>query len=106
MSMNHPTTIRRPNEGRRIGIVGDVYRFPVTVEETDGKYATFEAIVPPGNGPPPHIRAERRNASMSSKGRSWIRLGTLPFLGNVTRELSRSLICWVQEIGGMSIRRS
>ena len=27
MTMNNPATIRKPGEGRRIGIVGDVYRF-------------------------------------------------------------------------------
>lgn len=52
-----PAAIRKPGEGRRIGIVGDVYRFLATGEETDGKYATFEAIVPPGSGPPPHIHS-------------------------------------------------
>ncbi len=45
--MTHPATIRKPGEGRRIGIVGDVYRFLATGDETDGKYATFEAIAPP-----------------------------------------------------------
>ena len=48
--MKHPATMRKPGEGKRIGIVGDVYRFLATGEETDGKYATFEAIVPPGSG--------------------------------------------------------
>lgn len=40
--MNHLATVRKPNEGRRIGIVGDLYRFLATGEETDGKYAVFE----------------------------------------------------------------
>jgi len=26
-TMHHPPTIRKPTEGRRIGIVGDLYRF-------------------------------------------------------------------------------
>lgn len=47
-NQNHPATIRKASEGRRIGIVGDVYRFLATGEDTDGKYATFEATVPPG----------------------------------------------------------
>ncbi len=41
-------------EGRPIAVVGDVYRLLATSEETDGKYALIEAIVPPGGGPPPH----------------------------------------------------
>jgi mannose-6-phosphate isomerase-like protein (cupin superfamily) len=43
MTMTRPSTIR------------NVYRFLATCDETDGKYATFEAIVPPGSGLPPHI---------------------------------------------------
>ena len=47
--------IKDPSEGRVIGVVGDVYRFLATGDETDGRYATFEATVLPGGGPPPHI---------------------------------------------------
>ena len=39
---------------RVIGVVGDVYRFLATGQDTDGMYAMWEAIVPPGGGPPPH----------------------------------------------------
>ena len=35
-------------------MIGDKYRFLVTGTETDGKYACWEAIVPPGGGPPMH----------------------------------------------------
>ncbi len=38
MTEPNPVTIRRPTEGRTIGIVGDIYRFLVTGEETDGRY--------------------------------------------------------------------
>lgn len=53
--MKHSAIMLKPGEGRRIGIVGDVYRFLATGEQTDGKYVTFEAIEPPGSGPPPHF---------------------------------------------------
>jgi quercetin dioxygenase-like cupin family protein len=49
--------IRRPAEGRTIAVVGDVYRFLATGDDTSGKYALFEAIVPPGGGPPPHVHS-------------------------------------------------
>jgi quercetin dioxygenase-like cupin family protein len=49
--------IRNPGEGRTIAVVGDVYRFLATGEDTDGKYALWEAIVPPGGGPPPHVHS-------------------------------------------------
>ena len=50
-------TIRKPGEGRTITLVGDVYRFLATGEDTNGKYALFDAIVPPGGGPPPHVHS-------------------------------------------------
>jgi quercetin dioxygenase-like cupin family protein len=50
-------TILKSTEGRTIAVVGDVYRFLATGEDTDGKYALFEAIVPPGGGPPPHVHS-------------------------------------------------
>jgi mannose-6-phosphate isomerase-like protein (cupin superfamily) len=54
--MSQPV-IRVPGRGRTIAIVGDVYRFLATGEETDGKYALFEALVGPGGGPPPHVHS-------------------------------------------------
>jgi len=50
-------TIRTPGEGRTIAVVGDVYRFLATGEDTNGKYALWEAVVPPGGGPPPHVHS-------------------------------------------------
>ena len=50
-------TIRKAGEGRTIAVVGDVYRFLATGDDTNGKYALFEAIVPPGGGPPPHVHS-------------------------------------------------
>ena len=50
-------TLNRPFQGRTLAVVGDVYRFLVTGEETSGKYAMWEAIVPPGGGPPPHVHS-------------------------------------------------
>jgi quercetin dioxygenase-like cupin family protein len=53
--MTNLPVLRRPNEGRIIAVVGDVYRFLATGEDTNGKYALIEALVPPGGGPPPHV---------------------------------------------------
>lgn len=44
--------LKYPGEGRTIAVVGDVYRFLATGEETNGQYALLEAIGPPGGGPP------------------------------------------------------
>lgn len=55
--MSNKPTINTPPQGRTIGVVGDVYRFLATGEDTNGKYAMWEAIVPPGGGPPPHVHS-------------------------------------------------
>jgi len=55
--MTHQATINTPPQGRTIAVVGDVYRFLATGEETNGQYAIWEALVPPGGGPPPHIHS-------------------------------------------------
>lgn len=73
--MNRQATIRKPNEGRRIGIVGDVYRFLATGEDTNGKFATFEAIVPPGSGPPPHIHSREEESFLVLEGEMTFQLG-------------------------------
>jgi hypothetical protein len=53
--MSSSATIRSADEGPTIGVVGDTYRFLATGDETEGRYATWEATVPSGSGPPPHI---------------------------------------------------
>src|SRR2546421_5506072 len=49
--------VNKPGQGRTIAVVGDVYRFLATGEETAGRYALWEAIVTPGGGPPPHVHS-------------------------------------------------
>jgi mannose-6-phosphate isomerase-like protein (cupin superfamily) len=44
-----------PDDGKAYGVVGHKYRLLATGEQTGGEYAVFEAIVPPGEGPPPHL---------------------------------------------------
>jgi quercetin dioxygenase-like cupin family protein len=55
--MSRNPVINTPPQGRTIAVVGDVYRFLATGEDTNGKYALFEALVPPGGGPPPHVHS-------------------------------------------------
>src|SRR6516162_9681346 len=50
-------TIRKPSEGRTVAVVGDVYRFLAIGEDTNGRYALWEAVVSPGGGPPPHVHS-------------------------------------------------
>ncbi len=55
--MSRIPTINTPPQGRTIAVVGDVYRFRATGDDTNGKYALWEALVPPGGGPPPHVHS-------------------------------------------------
>jgi quercetin dioxygenase-like cupin family protein len=57
MTVSRKPTIRMDPQGRTIAVVGDVYRFLATGDETEGAYALFEAHVPPGGGPPPHVHS-------------------------------------------------
>ena len=57
MSNLSTPVIRQPAQGRTVAVVGDVYRFLATGEDTNGKYALWEAIVTPGGGPSPHVHS-------------------------------------------------
>ena len=102
MTMTHPATIRKPSEGRRIGVVGDVYRFLATGEETDGKYASFEAIVPPGSGPPPHTHSREEESFLVLEGEITFQLGNDRFVASEGTFLNMpvgSLHCFKNESG-------
>jgi quercetin dioxygenase-like cupin family protein len=67
--------MRKPGEGRTIAVVGDVYRFLVTGEDTNGKYAQWEAIVPPGGGPPPHVHSREEEGFYVLEGEITFTIG-------------------------------
>ena len=73
--MNHPPIIRKPCQGRTIAVVGDVYRFLATGEETGQRYATWEAIVPPSGGPPPHIHNREEESFYILEGEITLTVG-------------------------------
>lgn len=78
--MQHPAVVRKPGEGRRIGVVGDVYRFLATGEETGGSYAAVEALVPPGGGPPPHVHSREEESFLVLEGEMTFQLGEERFV--------------------------
>ncbi len=61
-------TVRTSDTGRTIAVVGDIYRFLATSQDTDGKYAMWEAIVPPGSGPPPHVHSREEEGFLVLEG--------------------------------------
>ena len=72
--MTH-AVIRKPGEGRTVAVVGDVYRFLATGEETGGKYAMLEAIVSPGGGPPPHVHSREDEGFYILEGEITFQIG-------------------------------
>jgi quercetin dioxygenase-like cupin family protein len=75
MNMTHPPVLRQTTEGRTIAVVGDVYRFLATGEDTNGKYAMWEAIVPPGGGPPPHVHSREEEGFYILEGEITVHVG-------------------------------
>src|SRR3954453_23725165 len=57
MSNRSKPVIRKPAEGGTVAVVGDVYPFLATGDDTNGKCALFEALVGRGGGPPPHVHS-------------------------------------------------
>jgi quercetin dioxygenase-like cupin family protein len=75
MSMQTKPIVRTSREGRTIAVVGDVYRFLATGDETNGKYAIWEAIVPPGGGPPPHVHSREEEGFYILEGEITFQIG-------------------------------
>lgn len=75
MTMTHPPILRPPTEGRTIAVVGDIYRFLASGEETNGTYALFDALVPPGGGPPPHIHSREEEGFYILEGEITFQVG-------------------------------
>jgi len=67
--------ITKPSQGRTVAVVGDVYRFLATGEDTNGKYALCEAIVPPGGGPPPHVHSREEEGFYVLEGEITFTIG-------------------------------
>lgn len=75
MSETRAPTLRRHHEGRVIGVVGDLYRFLAVGDDTDGRYAMWEATVPPGGGPPPHVHSREEESFYVLEGEIVFQIG-------------------------------
>jgi mannose-6-phosphate isomerase-like protein (cupin superfamily) len=74
LNMTRPT-LRSSNQGRTVAVVGDVYRFLATGEDTNGRYALCEAIVTPGGGPPPHVHSREEEGFYVLEGEIVFQIG-------------------------------
>ncbi len=56
-------------KNKSVAVVGSVYKYLATGEDTGGAYSLFEALVPPRDpGPPPHIHRNEDEAFYVIKG--------------------------------------
>jgi quercetin dioxygenase-like cupin family protein len=78
--MTNKSVLRKPGEGRTIAVVGDVYRFLATGEDTNGKYAMWEALVPPGGGPPPHVHSGEEESFYILEGEITFTIDSKPLI--------------------------
>ncbi len=67
--------VTMPSEGRTVAVVGDVYRFMATGDDTNGKYALWEATVHPGGGPPPHVHSREEEGFYVVEGEITFQVG-------------------------------
>ena len=51
-----------PGEGQAVWVAGDTYTFKAVSRDTDGRLFAWEAEIPPGAGPPPHIHLDQFEA--------------------------------------------
>ena len=77
----------KAGEGRSVWVVGDLYTFLATGEDTNGAYALIHALVPPGSGPPPHIHRREDEAFFILEGQVAIHVDG--------RDLSATAGAWV-----------
>ncbi len=82
MTTSNQPTLRRPTEGRTIAVVGDVYRFLAVSDDTNGKYAIWEAIVLPGGGPPPHVHSREEEGFYILEGEISFLIGERRFVAS------------------------
>jgi mannose-6-phosphate isomerase-like protein (cupin superfamily) len=68
--------IQQPGAGRTVAVVGDVYRFLATGDDTNGRYALWEAIVPPGGGPPLHVHSREEEGFFILEGEITFQVGS------------------------------
>src|SRR4051794_29439636 len=103
------TGVLAAGEGRSIWVTGDRYTIKCSDRDTNGAYALMEAIVPPGNGPPPHIHSREDEAfyvlegdlqfhadgsSFTAASGAWVTLarGSLHYFRNIGSKPARMLI--------------
>jgi quercetin dioxygenase-like cupin family protein len=54
--------VRDPAAGAKLNVLGVTHIYKATAAETGGSFSLWEAVVPPGEGPPPHTHTREDEA--------------------------------------------
>lgn len=54
--------IREPSAGTTLNVLGVTHIYKAAAAETQGSFSLWEALVPPGAGPPPHTHTREDEA--------------------------------------------
>ncbi len=54
--------IREPGAGATLNVLGVTHTYKATAAETGGSLSLWEAVIPPGEGPPPHTHTREDEA--------------------------------------------
>jgi quercetin dioxygenase-like cupin family protein len=71
--MKDKVIVVEPGKGEQFTAAGDIYTIKVAADQTDGRYALIEALVPPQSGPPPHLHTREIEAF-------WVLEGQITFM--------------------------
>lgn len=72
---SHRPVIRSPLQCRVVLLAGDVNRFLSTGSDTDGAFAQWEVVVPPGGGSQAHVHTREVEAVLVLDGQIAIEIG-------------------------------
>ena len=61
-------SIKNPDEGEYLGVMGNNYRIVVSGKDTNGEFAVMDMIVPPECGPAPHAHSDIRETFFVTEG--------------------------------------
>lgn len=73
--MHDTTRILAPDAGPVYAVAGDSYRILARGEDTNGAFALFDALIPPGGGPPPHTHSREDESFYVVQGAIAFQLG-------------------------------
>src|SRR5690349_6106423 len=62
-------TLLHAGQGKSFWVLGDLYTFKVTGEETNGAFTIVDQIIQPQGGPPPHVHQREDEAFYILEGR-------------------------------------